>query len=424
MLTGEGQMEHRTEQVDAINAKDAGAIKKMLELQAADAADRLRACPHFCKRLASSRRLNTSLGGQVPREPSAMVRLLMDLDRERYETLQKVMRQIRKEFNEAAQEESDPEARNRMEQATVALYLLCMCRLIEVESPSRLSGIPSLESDEAVNLFAILIAAVMAGGKLVLLIDQERKTLVPKHAYAVQWLGVPEIESAPTYGAGLSIAPRDHFELGLYQAVMRDEVMPDDCLDVEPLSPQQRADLIERLLTEREDDDDRNTMCVVSFGPESPPDIATEILRPLGIPAFSDLHPDIAYTLLGGLSAEHFIAQLKELLRTLRSVADTASRGREGQYQDPRAFFIKKLRQEFNELRENSPGDPRVAQIEKLLDALENPGHGSDRQEREDGDPQGGDVLTRFSGMMDKLRSVADSGEKLIPAVIRVFESS
>lgn len=421
--------DHSTELNFAESRNGNGAIPKdaaetptsddpVLSHQAREAADRVRRCPELLVGFSASTNSHDCLGRALPDSADEMVRELMRLDPD---ALQNVMQAFCAAFGELAEREQDAQARKLMAQATVAMYLLCVCRLIHVQSPVHLSGIPRLDSDYAANLFASLIATVMAGGKLMLKTDHARKRLVPEYCYAIQWRSVPDIELASVFGEGLTITPKDQFERELYLAVFHDELTPVEALEVGKISAQQRANLSKRLRYLRGLGRLKISMSVVLFAPEPPRDVDTSLVRPFGIPVFNlfdpaTLDPGIAYELLGGQSAEDLIAMLGELLRAVGKDIDAlepSSINRPYNAKD----VIDRLQKELKDLAETSPGDPRVAKIKRFLDSLES----NDADADADADPQQSDVLTRSSDFMDKLSRIAESGQKIIPYLINLL---
>lgn len=398
--------------------KDAAGTQKssdpVLSHQAREAADRVRRCPELLLGFSACTNSDDCLGRALPDSADEMVRELMRLDPD---ALQNVMQAFCAAFGELAEREQDAQARKLMAQATVAMYLLCVCRLIHVQSPVHLSGIPRLDSDHAANLFASLIATVMAGGKLVLKTDHVRKRFVPEHCYAIQWRSVPDIDLPSIFGEGLTITPKDQFERELYLAVFHDELTPVEALEVGKISPQQRANLSKRLRYLRGLGRLKISMSVVLFAPVPPRDVDTSLVRPFGIPVFNlfdpaTIDPGIAYELLGGQSAEDLIAMLGELLRAVGKDIDALGPSSTDRPNNAKEV-IDRLQKELKDLAESSPEDPRVAKIKRFLDSLET--------SNADADPQQPDVLTRSSDFMDKLSRIAESGQKLIPYLISLL---
>jgi hypothetical protein len=411
-------MEQQVEQPSTATPEQEAFVKAnaMLQHQASHVMKRLQRCPGLSTALVDSQ-IKEWLPEGWSGTSTNLVDSLMGLD---VQILQDVMQEICSVFIEAREREPDTQQCAQMAQATVALYLLCVCVMIRVQSSPHLSVIPRLESDHAANLFASLIATVMAGGKLELRIDQDRTKLVPKGTYAIQWRGMPGDVSPSSFGEGLTISHADQFERELYLAVMRDELLPQEALSVGKLSDQQRARLSKRLRSLRGAGYRKIAMCVVMFVSEQPEGIEAPLLTEHEIPVFwvpheamRDLHPEIAYQLLGTQSAEDLIALLEELLRAVRNDMEAVAPTSAHDLQDAQPIEDE-LRQGLRDLIVSFPTHPQSAQIRQLLEELEHADRGVSPPRRQ--------ILTDTKEVMGKFGDIADSGQKVVARVIQLTE--
>jgi hypothetical protein len=369
----------------------------LLRHQADHATELLSRCPELWRSFRSSKDLKRYLGGTMPDSPEAMIQALATLDAN---VLQGVMLEVRELFSEVR--DAMPESRKRVDvaEATVAVYLICVCLLIRVQAPSSLSGLPQLDSDKAANLFACLIGAVMAGGKLMLVQSDDPDMPVAGGAICVQLTGgVP------------GCTPKEEFERNLHTLVMLGPAAAESGLKVGKLDRQERANLIERLRSRRKGGSRTVAMSVLVFAKDMLAESDATIVTELKIPVFS-LHHDIAYELLGGLSAERLVAMLAELWRYVSQ--DMRGEG------PPSAQAKQRDEVDLNEI---------ISILRALSDALGQ--HAASKEIRSTADelqravdedaPPRRDVLAKTRETLDGLNHVGESAEKLIPRLLQLL---
>ena len=371
-------------------------VDSMLRHQADHAADSLEKCPELWRALQRSKDLKDCLGGIVHDSPVEMICSLSTLSAV---ALQDVMLEVREVFKDVRDELSESQKRVRAAEAAVAIYLVCASLLIKVQSPSRLSGLPKLDSDTAANLFACLIGMAMAGGKLVLVQGNNSGLPMAEGALAVQLVGgVPGCEA------------KDEFERNLHALVVLGPGATESGLKVGKLDDQERANLIERLRARRKTRSRTVAMSVVLFAKDPPADGDTALVTDLGIPVFS-MHHQIAYELLGGITAERLLAMLRELwlvvvddMRGDRTSAEPPSRSE---------TELSELVHALHALAESLGQHAASKEIQANAEALQ-------RAVDADSPPQR-DVLARTRETLDGLNQVGESAEKLIPRLLQLL---
>lgn len=372
-------------------------VGAMLRHQADHAAELLSKCPELWRALQTSEDLKDCLNGKKLNSPHEMIQSLSALDAD---TLQEVMAEVRDSFSDI--KTSFPESKNRIKaaEAVVATYLICLCLLIRVQSPSQLSGLPHLDSDSAANLFACLIGTVMAGGKLMLLHGNHADLPTAEGALAVQLTGgVPGCE------------PKDEFERNLHTLVVVGSQSHESGLKVGKLDRQERANLVQRLKMRRKARRRTVAISVVVFAKDAPADSDTTLVTDLKIPVFS-MHHEVAYELLGGLSAENLLAMLGELwhvvgedMRSDRSIVDAPQPHGEADLKE----LVSVLRALAASLGQHAASKDIQANAEALQRAVD-----------EDSPPRR-DVLAKTRETLDGLNHVGESAEKLIPRLLQLL---
>jgi SEFIR domain len=372
-------------------------VGAMLRHQADHAAELLSKCPELWRALQCSEDLKDCLNGEMPSSPLEMMQSLTALDAD---TLQEIMAEVRDSFSDIKTSVLESQNRVKAAEAVVATYLVCVCLLIRVQSPSQLSGLPQLDSEYAANLLACLIGTAMAGGKLVLVHGNHADLPVAQGALAVQLTGgVPGCE------------PKDEFERNLHTLVVVGSQSHESGLKVGELSRQERASLVQRLKTLRKTRRRTLAMSVVLFAKDAPPDSDTALVTDLKIPVFS-MHHEVAYELLGGLSAEDLLAMLGELWRVVgedmrsdRSAADAPQPHGEADLKE----LVSVLRALAASLGHHAASKEIQANAEALQRAVD-----------EDSPPRR-DVLAKTRETLDGLNHVGESAEKLIPRLLQLL---
>jgi hypothetical protein len=372
------------------------AVDAMLRHQADHAAELLSKCPELWQALQNSQDLKDCLNGKKPNSPHDMIQSLVALDAE---TLQEVMAEIREVFSDIRASFQESKHRVKAAEAVVATYLICLCLLIKVQSPSQLSGLPPLDSDNAANLFACLIGMVMAGGKLVLVQGSDIELPMAEGALAVQLTGgLPGCE------------PKDEFERNLHTLLVVGARSHESGLKVGKLDPQERANLVHRLRDRRKTRSRTVAISVVLFAKDAPADSDTALVTDLKIPVFS-MHHAVAYELLGGLSAEDFVAMLGGLWRVVGE--DMRSERSADSPQQHSEADLKELVRVLHVLAESLGPHAASKDIQANAEALQ-------RAVDEDSPPQR-DVLTKTKETLDGLNQVGESAEKLIPRLLQLL---
>lgn len=374
-----------------------GKVDAMLRHQADHAAELLGKCPELWRALLLSEDLKDCLNDEKPTTPQEMMQSLTALDAD---TLQEVMAEVRDSFSDIKALFSESENRAKAAEAVVATYLVCVCLLIRVQSPSQLSGLPQLDSDNAANLFACLIGTVMAGGRLVLVHGRHADLPAAEGAFAVQLTGgVP------------GCAPKDEFERSLHTLVVAGAHSHESGLKVGELSRQERASLVQRLKALRKTRRRTRAMSVVLFAKNALPESDMALVTDLKIPVFS-VHHEVAYELLGGLSAEDLLAMLGELWR----VVGEDMRGDQFAADAPRPHGEADLKELVGVLRTLAASlGPHAAskEIQANAEALQ-------RAVDENSHPRR-DVLAKTRETLDGLNHVGESAEKLIPRLLQLL---
>lgn len=384
------------------------AVDAKLRHQVEDAVERIEGCPSLWAALSGSVDMKHCLGEQSLRTPRSMVDSLMALD---VATLRTVLVLVRRIHIKVSRNEVDSTMRAQMAQVTVAMYLICICLQIRVDSVVHLSGLHKLGSDDAAKLFASLIATVMMGGRLVLMGHADREMPVPERFYAVQLLGMPTTGSGGKSRPENSSTPTDEFERRLYSAVMESESAPQAALKSGKLSPQERADLIARLEDLRGVLSEKYAMGVVIFAPDSPGDIGTALVSRYDIPVFS-IHKEITYRLLGDLSPHDLIAQVGELWRVVGGDIEAV---RQEKIARPNSMQVAldEFQRTLRGYLEANPDHPDAAKILVVLEELER----ADKSET----PPRREILVRTKETIENLNDIAEAGEKFIPRLIDLF---
>lgn len=400
-LSGESPADQLDKYGNELDMSESGkhslsAVDAMLRHQADHAAELLNKCPELWRALQNSEDLKDCLDGNKPNSPHDMIGSLVALDAE---TLQEVMTEVRDVFCDIRA--SFPESKHRVKaaEAVVATYLICVCLLIKVQSPSQLSGLPPLDSDNAANLFACLIGTVIAGGKLLLVQGSDVDLPMAEGALAVQLTGgVPGCE------------PKDEFERNLHTLLVVGSRSHESGLKVGKLDAQERANLVHRLRDRRKGRSRTVAISVVLFAKDAPVDSDTALVTDLKIPVFS-MHHAVAYELLGGLSAEDFVAMLGGLWRVVGEDM-RSERSADSQQQHSEAD-LKELVRVLHFLAASLGPHAASKDIQANAEALQ-------RAVDEDSPPQR-DVLTKTKETLDGLNHVGESAEKLIPRLLQLL---
>ena len=192
------------------------------------------------------------------------------------------------------------EARRPAELATVAVYALAACRLVDRNAAHVATRFPA-QIGHAAHLYCAVVATVLFGGRLEFAPSAQPGLPRPPNAYEIR---------VPAAGDQRNQA----FEHAVFQALFaNDPRTPEVSLDATPLTEQQRAQIRRRIQTVRRRQLQTLTLVVHADALYPPADVfAREFLVPVFV-----CDREIAAALLG-MSAEDLVADIQEMWSELR----------------------------------------------------------------------------------------------------------
>lgn len=298
----------------------------LIRHQASFAAMRLRVAEQYWIAIAGS----LSMRGLFPEEafdsPARFVKVITSFRRKVHDdgaslpdarALKDVMRETRRAFRQLHEcaVRSDEELHSAAA-ATVAVYLLCACLMIEAKASGVIVGLPKMEEQGAAPLLASLIAVSMVGGSLGLIGATE---------------GVLPVGSGTRVMKIVGSNIKDDFERQLYSTTLGKKPWTfREGLKVGQLTSSQRDELLVALEEERDAGMHTRAICFVVETDVRPEPASFDLAEKIGVPVFHR-HDEPAYEVLG-MSDATLISLINHLWRDICAALypETESRARVG----------------------------------------------------------------------------------------------
>lgn len=371
-----------------------------LRFQADHAVDLLVKAEDLWCALRESEFLNEHVPAGACESPRKLVDGLAELDAD---ALSDVMYEIREVFKDLRSQHDESSTRLQMAEATVALYLCCVCRLIKIRSPELVSGLPHLNSNNAANLFAVLIATTLSGGKVSLVHGNDPgDPEMPRSGSVIEL----KVDFPPQFDPEIII------DRELHTLLVKEKRAHEDGLKfAEPLLEQERSNLDKRLESKRGKGRRTSAMAVLLYSEQVPVLVGSGLLAKWNIPIFSLRHPHV-YEILGGVSAESLLAMLRELWIEVKHdiSSQQQSRSRPASSEMLSADEAERILRDFVG---QYPDHPAAEKISAVIERVNDPAP-DDRPQRS--------VLTEAKDALETTVQIGDAGAKVIPRIIDAIE--
>ena len=312
------------------------------------------------------------------------------------EDLSRTMRELRNCYAKAAKACKDEASKNAAASATAALYLLCVCRMVAIDSREQLVPVPGMEDDEAaVKLMASIVSVVLAGGRLRL--------------QSAAANGTPLAEG--TFSARLEgFSPDDELERALYATVVLSADATNAGLKTGPLSKMERAKLLQALRDIRNVGTDLQALTLVVFGSLPRPGYSFRLVEQLQVPLFH-IADEVSLHVLGGMSPEDLVAQIDALWKDVGSDIRPASPSAGQAAQPPWQEMLALLQQ----LVEQTKGSTDAATLQNQLADLESA--------RKSGTKPSRDLLAPTQKTLEGLNKVGNNFSDLIERLFQLMNA-
>jgi hypothetical protein len=352
----------------------------------------LSASPEIRNEVAASKNLKAWATDAAICSPRSLIEWLMQ---EQVDRLPQTMQELRNCHAKALKACVDENTRNAAASATAALYLLCACRMVSIDSQGGLVPIPEMENDEAAAmLMASIVSVVLAGGRLRL--------------QSADSTGTPFAEG--TFSARLEgLSPDAELERALYATVVFSPDATKAGLKTGPLSKQEYADLLQALQDVRNVGAELQALTLVVFGSAPQHGHRFRLADELQVPLFHTSN-EVALQVLGGMTPEKLVAQIKSLWKAVGADLRPSSRDSSHTVEPPWQEVLELLRQ----LVEHANGSGEAAKLREQLAELE--------KARSTGGKPSRDLLASTQKHLEGLNKVGDGFSGLIERVIKLLE--
>ncbi|MDP3376367.1 MAG: toll/interleukin-1 receptor domain-containing protein [Hydrogenophaga sp.] len=323
--------------------------------------------------------------------PEKLVEWIMQLP---IEDLSRTMRELRNCYAKAAKACKDEASKNAAASATAALYLLCVCRMVAIDTREQLVPVPGMEDDEAaVKLMASIVSVVLAGGRLRL--------------QSAAANGIPLAEG--TFSARLQgFSSDDELERALYATVVLSADATNAGLKTGPLTQQEYADLQQALEDIRNVGTELQALTLVVLGSPPKPGHRFRLAEDLQVPLFHTAD-EVAIQVLGMPPAK-LISQLKALWKDVGSDIRPASPSAGHAAQPPWQEMLALLQQ----LVAQTKGSTDATTLQNQLAELETA--------RTTGTKPSRDLLASTRRTVEGLNKVGDGFSDLVVRAIKFLE--
>jgi len=323
--------------------------------------------------------------------PEKLVEWIMQLP---IEDLSRTMRELRNCYSKAAKACKDEASKNAAASATAALYLLCVCRMVAIDTREQLVPVPGMEDDEAaVKLMASIVSVVLAGGRLRLQSAAANGTPLAEGTFSARLQG---------------FSSDDELERALYATVVLSADATNAGLKTGPLTQQEYADLQQALEDIRNVGTELQALTLVVFGSPSKPGHRFRLAEDLQVPLFHTAD-EVAVQVLGMPPAK-LISQLKALWKDVGSDIRPASPSAGHAAQPPWQEMLALLQQ----LVVQTKGSTDAAQLQGQLAELETA--------RTTGTKPSRDLLASTRRTVEGLNKVGDGFSDLVVRAIKFLE--
>lgn len=310
-------------------------------------------------------------------------------------TLSDAMKELRNCYAKAAVACKDETSKNAAASATAALYLLCVCRMVAIDTRDPLVPVPGMEGDEAaVKLIASIVSVVLAGGRLRLQSAAANGTPLAEGTFSAQLEG---------------FSSDDELERALYATVVLSPSATHAGLKTGPLTEQEYADLQQALEDIRNVGTELQALTLVVFGSPSKPGHRFRLADDLKIPLFHTAD-QVAVQVLG-MSPERLISQLKALWKDVGSDIRPAITSAGQAAQPPWQEMLALLQQ----LVEQTKGSTDAATLQKQLADLESASKSGTKPSR--------DLLAPTQKTLEGLNNVGNNFSGLIERLFQLMNA-
>ena len=350
------------------------------------------ASPQMLSAISASKNLKVWATDAGIASPQALISWAMQ---ESLSNLPRTMQELRNCYQVAVKACADEDSRNAAASATSALYLLCACRMVAVDSSEQLVPVPGMDDDEsAVKLIASIVSVVLAGGRLRLQSADANGTPLAEGAYSARLEG---------------FSPDDELERALYATVVLSADATRAGLKTGPLNKQEYADLLQALQDIRNVGAELQALTLVVFGSPPKPGQNFRLAEDLQVPLFHSAS-EVALQVLGGMSPEKLVAQIKSLWRSVGSDIRPVKRPDAKSLEPPWQAMLTLLQQ----LVDQAKGSSDAAKLQDQLAELE--------KARTTGAKPSRDLLASTQKTVEGLNKLGDGFSGLIERALKFLE--